>query len=108
MEAQTALVGADGAVELDTVAPVDLGLTGIVHPSDPELNGPLGLDHPLKKGCLLVFGMLFHNGFQGDENLFYGLQKLRFTGVLLSAFLKNSFDISVHVCSSCLKIILCC
>ena len=43
MEAQTALVGSDGAVELDAIAVVHLNLTLVVHPRNPEQNGALGL-----------------------------------------------------------------
>ena len=41
VEAQPALVRADGAVHLNPVAPVDLHLAGVVHPGDPEHDDPL-------------------------------------------------------------------
>ena len=48
MEAQAALVGADGAVHLDAVAPVDLDLALVVDPGDAEHDDALGLDDALE------------------------------------------------------------
>lgn len=42
METETALVGAESRVELDTVSTVDLEFTLVVLPSDTELNDALG------------------------------------------------------------------
>ena len=47
MQAQAAFVGADAVVELNAVAAVDLILTVIVNPADPELDLPVRLNHPL-------------------------------------------------------------
>ena len=47
MEAQAALVGADGAVELDAESPVHLDVTLIVDPRHPELDQPLWLHNSL-------------------------------------------------------------
>lgn len=42
MEAETALVGAESGVELNTVAPVDLDLLLVIFPGDTELDDSLG------------------------------------------------------------------
>ena len=48
VEAQPALVGADGAVHLDPEAAVDLDLALVVHPGDAEHDHALGLDDALE------------------------------------------------------------
>lgn len=42
METETALVGPEGRVELDTISTVDLELAPVVLPSNTELNHALG------------------------------------------------------------------
>ena len=96
MEPQAALVGAQGAVELDAVAAVDLIVALVIQPGDAELDGPLGLDHPLQKGCLLILGMGVDHGGQGGQDLLHGLQELRLAGILLTALFQNSVDILAH------------
>src|SRR5690606_37873595 len=59
MEAQTALVRADGTAHLDAVAAVDVHSTGVVDPRYPEQDGALGLDHALEDASLEVFGVGF-------------------------------------------------
>ena len=96
MEAQAAFVGADGRVELHTVAAVDLIVALVIQPGDAELDGPLGLDHPLQKGCLLILGVGVDHGLQRRQNLLHGLQELRLAGILLTALFQNSVDILAH------------
>ena len=67
MEAQTALVGADGAVELDAVAAVHLDLALIIDPGHTEGDDALGLDQTLDQAGLLVLGMLLHHGLDAPE-----------------------------------------
>ena len=43
VEAQAALVGADGVVELDAEAAVYLDIAVVVHPGHPEQDGPVGM-----------------------------------------------------------------
>ena len=69
MESQAALVGAQGGVELDAVAAVDLGLALVVLPDDAELDDALGDGDDLERG--LVFGVLLEEGavFEGRGQL---------------------------------------
>ncbi len=53
MQAQAALVGAEGRVELDAVAAVDLEVAGIVLPHDAELDDALGDGGDLEGGAVL-------------------------------------------------------
>ena len=64
MEAQTALVGADGGVELYPVAPVDVDFALIVGPRDAEADHALWLDKALHEGRFLVFGVALDHRFQ--------------------------------------------
>jgi hypothetical protein len=65
MQAETALVGAEGRVELDSVAAVDLDLVLVVFPNYAELDDALGDGDDLEGG--LVFWVLFEEGavFEG-------------------------------------------
>src|SRR5690606_6223144 len=57
MKTDTAFVWPNGAVHLDAITAVDLDLAPIIDPSDPELNDPLRLQHPLQQTVLHVFGV---------------------------------------------------
>ena len=81
VEAQTALVGADGGVVLHAVAAVDLHLSGIVHPCDAERDDPVGLDEALKNGVLLPLGVLIHDALKALEKFPDALVELRGVGV---------------------------
>ena len=81
MQAQAALVGADGAVELNAEATVHLNLARIVHPGYTELDKTLRLDQALQHTVFLVFRVLFHQSLQAFQNLAHGLQELRLIGV---------------------------
>lgn len=56
VEAQSALVRAQGRVELDTEAPVHTQLAGVILPDDAELDDALGDGADLEGGAVL--GML--------------------------------------------------
>ena len=84
MEAQPPLVGANGGVVLDPVAPVDPGLAAVIHPRDTELDHPLRLHKTLQQAGGLPLGMLIHHQLQRFEDLLHCLQKLRLVGI--SAF----------------------
>lgn len=60
MEAQAALVRAQGRVELDAVAAVDLELALVVLPDDAELDDALGDGGDGESGA--VFGVLLEEG----------------------------------------------
>ena len=94
---QAALVGSDGAVELDAEAAVDMGLAGIVHPGHTELDLTIGLAHSLQNGVLLVLvGVLLNDGHQRIKNLFHGLQEQLLVGIASLDFVKNSLHVSIH------------
>jgi hypothetical protein len=74
VEAQAALVGAEGAVELHTVGAVDLWLQLVVLPDDTELDDTLGDGDDLQGS--LVFGVLLEEGgvLEGRGQLWVGGQ----------------------------------
>ena len=57
MEAESALVGADGAVHLDAETAVDLNVALIIEPRHAEHDDALGLDNSFEQTCGLIFGM---------------------------------------------------
>lgn len=69
MEAETALVWAEGGVELDSVSAVDLDLVLVIFPDDAELNDALGDGNDFEGGS--VFGFLLEEGavFEGRGQL---------------------------------------
>ena len=95
MEAQAALVGADGAVVLHAVAAVDVHNALVVHPGDAELDHALRLDEALEQGGLLPLGVLVHDQLQGLKDLAHGLQELRLVSVALFHFGIDLFQIFI-------------
>ena len=81
VEAQAALIGADGGVELHPVAPVHLHLALVVHPGHPEHDHPLRLHHAADDVLLLVPGIGVHHRLQGLQHLLHGLEELGLMGV---------------------------
>lgn len=69
MEAETALVGAQGRVELHTVALLDLALALVVLPDDAELDDALGDRDDFES--FLVLGVLGEEGggLEGGDEL---------------------------------------
>ena len=98
VEPQTALVGADGGVELDAVAAVDLHLTGIVHPRHTEHDDALGLDKALDQTGLLIFGVSLNNRLQALKDFLNRLQKLLLLGVALCKALIYTLQVSILNC----------
>ena len=94
-EAQAALVGADGGVELDTIATVDLDLALIVHPGHPEHNNALGLHNAADDVLLLVAGVGLHHRNQGLQHFVDGLQELGLLGVAGGQILINAVQVSI-------------
>ena len=73
MEAQTALVRADGAVELHTVTDVHLYLTLIVYPGHTEGRDALRLHDAFYDLCLLELRMLVVHVLNGFQHFPYSL-----------------------------------
>ena len=82
VEAQAALVGADGAVHLDAEAPVDLDLALVVDPRHAEHDDALGLDDALEDLGLAVLGMARQDGLERLGDLLDGLMELELARVL--------------------------
>ena len=75
MQAQAALVGADGGVELHAEAAVDLDLALVVHPGHAEHHHALRLDEALEQAVLLVSGVGVHRKAQGVQHLAHRLME---------------------------------
>ena len=74
METQTALVGTDGVVELDTVAGIHLHLSFIIDPRHAEGENTVGFDDALDDLRRFEFRMFVIHVLNGLENLLYSLQ----------------------------------
>ena len=81
MEAKTALVRTDCAVELNTVAAVNYYVAVIVYPRNSELNNSFGLNESFDNSRLYILGALLEHGLDGLENLAHGLMELRLAGI---------------------------
>ena len=82
VETQTALVGADGVVELYAVSDIGLYFAFVVDPYDFERKDPVGLDDAFRDAVGFEFRMLVVGALHGHQNLAYGLQVFAFAGVL--------------------------
>src|SRR5690606_29497964 len=69
VEAQSSLVRAERAVELDPEAPVDVHLAAVVLPRHPEDDLTLGLADPLDDLRLRVLGMLAEDRADAFQDL---------------------------------------
>ncbi|MCY1180183.1 hypothetical protein D9M73_206130 [compost metagenome] len=83
MEAQPALVRANGTAHLNAVTAVDLHLALVVDPGDAEQYGAPGLDHALEDAGLQVVGVGFKEWPQGAQHLFHRLVEFRLAWVTL-------------------------
>jgi hypothetical protein len=83
MEAHTALVRADGGIELDAVAVVHLYLTLVIHPGDAEEDAPFRGGQPLKQRIAAVgILVLFDYGTQAFQHFVNSLIELRLVRIL--------------------------
>ena len=76
MEAQTALVRADGTVELNSVAKVDMDFALVVNPRNTERDNALRLNETLDKFCFFKLRVLVVNVLDRKQHFPYGLQVL--------------------------------
>ena len=81
METQTALVGTDSVIELDTIAGINLNIALVVYPSHLESELTIGLNDTLSDTVSLEFGVLIVDLFYGHQYLTYGLKILFLTGM---------------------------
>ena len=94
VETQSALVGADGVVELDTVADIGLYFALVVYPYDFERKDAVGFDDPFRDTVGLEFGVLVVGVFDGHQHFAHGLEVFAFTGVF--AFEVGHDFVNVH------------
>ena len=81
MEADAALVGADGAVHLHAVAAVDLDLAPVVEPRHAEDDDPFGFGDAFQNLHPLEYGAGHDVRGQRFGHLADGLVELRFAGI---------------------------
>ena len=96
MQAQAALVGADGAVVLHAVAAVDLRAALVVHPGHAEHDDPLRLHETVQQARLFIFRVLVEDGREALQNFGSRLKKFALMGVALPEALKHAGGVSIH------------
>ncbi len=92
MKTQAALERANGVVELDAEAAVDLHISLIVHPGHPEDHGSFRFDNPLVNIGLHKFRVLFYGRLQRFHDFFDRLMKFRLVRIGLFDFGDNIFN----------------
>ena len=106
VEAQSALVGPDGGVELHPIPPVDLDVPVVIGPRHAELDDALRLDHALKQRMALIAGVGFNERYDGLGDLFNSLDELGLVGIpalglgherLDAGVLHDDGDVSIDV-----------
>ena len=95
MEPQTALVGTDRRVELNSVAAVHLYFSVVVDPWHAEDDDPFRLYETFHKACLFPFGMIGNYQLKTFKNLLDSLKKLRLTGVIFLEISQNTLKVFV-------------
>jgi len=93
VEPEPAFVGADGAVHLNAIAPVDLNAAPVVLPADPELDDPLGFGDALQNLFLPVTRITVQDRLHRLHHLTHGLVK--FSLVRISG-LDERHDVVCH------------
>ena len=76
MKTQTALVGADGVVELDAVTSVHMNLAVVIGPWHLECKDAVGLHHTFHNLGILEFGMQVIDRFNTNKHFTYCLKVL--------------------------------
>ena len=95
MEAKTALVRTDRAVELNTETAVYLNVAVIVYPRNSELDDPLGLYHSFNYACLNKIGARLDNGLDRLENFLNCLMEFGLIGISLYNSLHKLVEILI-------------
>ena len=91
VETQTALVRADGAVELHAIAYIDMNFALVVGPRHTEHDDTLRFDDTFDDLCFLKFRMLVVHILDGMKHFFYCLKEFRLSWMLLSQVLHDFF-----------------
>ena len=97
VEAEATLVRAEGGVELDTEATVDLDLAAVVDPGNAEHDLALRLDEAFDEGVVCVAGVLFQDKLERAQDFLYRLVKLGFSRVSLFDLVVVVGDFFVHI-----------
>ncbi len=95
VEAQAALVGADGGVELNAVAAVYLSNAVVVDPGNAEHDNALRLDKALDEACLFPFGVLVDDELQALKHFTDRLKELGLVGIALFNGIIHTFEVFV-------------
>ena len=82
MEAQSALVGADGAVHLDAEAAIHLHFALVIEPGHAEHKDPFGLGNAFQDLGFVILRVAPQHGLQGLEHFHHGLVEFWFGWVL--------------------------
>ena len=98
MKADSAFVGADCGVELNTVTAVDLNFSGIIDPGHTELDKTFRFDNAFHNSPFFNVGVLFNNWFERNKNFFYSLKKFFFSGVSFFNFIINLCKVFAFKC----------
>ena len=97
MEAKTALVGSDCAVELNTIALIDLDFALVVNPGNLEEDGAFRNDDAFENFVLFITGISVEEFAERFENFGHALDEFLFPRCGLLDVLKHSLCIAVHV-----------
>ena len=104
VEPQAALVGPERGVELDPEAPVDVHLSGVVHPRHPEDDLPLRLAQPLDDRRVGVLGVLRDHRAEAVQHLVDGLVELGLARVAAQHLVVDGVQLLVqHPCRFTLR-----
>lgn len=99
MEAKSALVWSDCAVELNPVALIDLHVAFVVEPRDAELNDTFRDHDLLKNTVLLVFGFALDQCAERCEHFRCSLQEFLFPWLVVFETIKDAAHIRIHTFS---------
>ena len=93
VEAKAALVGANGGVELNAIAAIDLDLSRIIDPRHSEHNDALRLDKTLEQSVLFIFGMSIERRAKRAQDFCGCLDEFGLVGILGLKLFKDSFGV---------------
>ncbi len=97
VKAQTTFVGSDGRVHLYPVTPVDLHITFIINPGNPEHDDSFGFSDSLKNLSMLVSWILFYKWNQRFSHFVNCLMELWFWWVFGLDFGHELFNFWIHI-----------
>jgi hypothetical protein len=83
VQAQSALIGADGVIELDAESAIDLNFAPVIHSGHAEHDNPIRHNDAMINLGFHVFGMFRYSRLQGGQDFLDGLVEFWLAGVLL-------------------------